>query len=153
MQTLELKIPPPLVGALVAVSMWVIATQAPVLPLTETVRLTVAGGLALLGFAFDATGILAFLRAKTTVNPMQPQKSATLVTTGIYRLTRNPMYVGMLCLLCAWGVFLGSAWVAIGPVAFVLYINLFQIAPEERMLAVLFGADYADYTARVRRWL
>jgi protein-S-isoprenylcysteine O-methyltransferase Ste14 len=153
MQTLELKIPPPLVGALVGVSMWVMATQTTVLPLPDTVRLTFAGGLALLGFGFDATGIVAFLRAKTTVNPMQPRKSAALVTTGVYRLTRNPMYMGMLCLLCAWGVFLSSAWAMLGPIAFVRYINRFQIAPEERMLAVLFGAAYADYTARVRRWL
>lgn len=115
--------------------------------------MTVAGTLSLIGFGFDAAGIIAFLKVKTTVNPLQPHKTAALVTTGVYRITRNPMYVGMLFLLVAWGVFLGSAWTALGPVAFVLYITRFQIGPEERVLAILFGAAYADYKTTVRPWL
>ena len=81
------------------------------------------------------------------------QRGHTLVTTGIYRFTRNPMYVGLFFVLLAWAVFLSSAWALVGPVAFMQYINRFQIVPEERVLATMFGATYAEYKARVRRWL
>jgi len=63
------------------------------------------------------------------------------------------MYVGLLCVLVAWAVFLSSAWALLGPVAFVLYITRFQIEPEERALAKLFASEYTDYQAKVRRWL
>ena len=63
------------------------------------------------------------------------------------------MYVGLSCVLVAWAVFLSSAWALLGPVAFVLYIGRFQIGPEERALAKLFGSEYVDYQAKVRRWL
>ena len=63
------------------------------------------------------------------------------------------MYVGLLVLLFAWAVFLSSAWALLGPVVFVLYMNRFQIAPEERVLSGMFGTDYSAYKSRVRRWL
>jgi len=75
-----------------------------------------------------------------------------LVTGGIYRFTRNPMYVGLLLVLVAWATFLSSLWTLVGPLAFVLYITRFQIKPEESALATLFGQPYADYRAKVRRW-
>ncbi|MEB0160908.1 isoprenylcysteine carboxylmethyltransferase family protein, partial [Pseudomonas sp. AH2 (2023)] len=91
-------------------------------------------------------------RSRTTVNPLRPDKAAALVSGGVYRVTRNPMYVGMMLLLVAWAVYLDSAWVLAGPVAFVAYITRFQIAPEERVLRAKF-ADFDAYAARVRRWL
>jgi len=84
---------------------------------------------------------------------MKPEKASSLVTTGIYRFTRNPMYLGLLFVLFAWAVFLASVWALLGPVAFVFYIDRFQIAPEEAILAGMFGAAYTEYKARVRRWL
>jgi protein-S-isoprenylcysteine O-methyltransferase Ste14 len=63
------------------------------------------------------------------------------------------MYLGLLCLLIAWAVYLPSLWAFAGPVLFVGYIGRFQIAPEERALSALFGAQYSAYQARVRRWL
>jgi protein-S-isoprenylcysteine O-methyltransferase Ste14 len=76
-----------------------------------------------------------------------------LVTTGIYHHTRNPMYVGLLLVLLGWVSFLCSVIALLGLVAFVIYITRFQIVPEERVLLAKFGADYAEYLARVRRWL
>ena len=108
---------------------------------------------AAIGAAFDVAGILAFRRAKTTVNPMKPEKSAALVCTGVYRITRNPMYVGMVFILLAWAVYLASPWALFGPLVFAVYITRFQIKPEERVLAARFGAEFASYLARVRRWL
>lgn len=153
MHTLELKIPPPVVAALAAAAMWGIAVLAPLVDVPAAIRVPVAIVLVLTGAAFDVSGLIAFRRSKTTANPMKPDKAAALVCSGVYRLTRNPMYVGLVFVLVAWAVYLSCAWALLGPVAFVLYMNRFQIQPEERVLATLFGNRYEDYKSRVRRWL
>jgi len=84
---------------------------------------------------------------------MRPEKTTSLATTGIFGWTRNPMYLGLVIALVGWAAFLSAAWPLLGPVVFVLYVNRFQIRPEERVLTELFPADYAEYTCRVRRWL
>jgi len=109
--------------------------------------------LVIAGLGFDLLGLLAFFGSRTTINPMRPDQASALVTGGIYRLTRNPMYVGMTCLLSAWAVQLAALPAWLGPLAFVLYITRFQILPEERALAARFGAEFTDYASRVRRWL
>lgn len=153
MQTLELKIPPPVVAALAAVAMWDIEVLAPLVDAPAAIRVPLAIVLALTGAAFDLSGLIAFRRSKTTANPMKPDKAAALVCSGVYRLTRNPMYVGLAFVLVAWAVYLSCAWALLGPVAFVLYMNRFQIQPEERALATLFGSRYTAYKSGVRRWL
>lgn len=153
MHKLELKIPPPAVALLLAAAMWGLGRLMPLLELAPAMRMTVASLIAVAGLGFDLAGVIAFSRAKTTVNPLRPDKTATVVTSGIYRITRNPMYVGMALILLAWAVFLSSAWALLGPLVFVLYITRFQIKPEERALAARFGRSYADYLASVRRWL
>ena len=153
MQILELKIPPPLVAVLVAGAMWGISRFAPVLDSPALIRVIAAITIGLAGGAVSLAGALAFRRAGTTVNPMKPEAASALVCSGIYRLTRNPMYLGLLLALVAWAVFLSSAWALLGPAAFVPYISRFQIAPEERVLAAMFGTAFADYKLRVRRWL
>ena len=84
---------------------------------------------------------------------MKPQAASSLVIVGVYKLTRNPMYLGLSLVLLGWAVFLWSAWALLGPIVFIAYISRFQIAPEERVLATLFGAEYSAYKAKVRRWL
>ena len=153
MQSLELRVPPPAVALIVAIAMWIgargtVATAAP-----EFVRFSLAIALALAGAIFDVSGLVAFRRARTTVNPMTPQSASSLVNSGVYRVTRNPMYVGLLFFLFGWAVFLWSGWTLLGPFAFAAYISRFQIAPEEKALYALFGADYLAYQAKVRRWL
>lgn len=151
--TLELKLPPPLVGAIVAVSMYLAAWLIPDAALTLPGRLVVCWLLVLAGIGVDLAGLHAFRRARTTINPMRPHATSTLVTSGIYRFTRNPMYLGMLLLLLAWAVWLSSLLALLITAAYVVYLNRFQITPEERALASRFGQDYADYRKRVRRWL
>jgi protein-S-isoprenylcysteine O-methyltransferase Ste14 len=109
--------------------------------------------LAVLGAAVALGGVLSFRRAHTTVNPLKPETSAALVSTGVYSFTRNPMYLGMALVLLAWAVYLSSAWSLLGPLLFALYITRFQIVPEERALEGLFGESFAAYRKRVRRWL
>jgi protein-S-isoprenylcysteine O-methyltransferase Ste14 len=153
MQTLELKIPPPIVALLVAVAMWKIAKVCPSLDVPLLIRKVTAGLLLLVGAGIALPGFVALIRARTTFNSMKPKATSSLVTGGIYRFTRNPMYLSVLLILIAWAIFMSSAWSLIGPVAFVLYMNRFQIKPEERVLAKIFGTAYAEYKGRVRRWL
>lgn len=153
MKRLELKIPPPLIGLAVAALMWFVARELPALRYTFSFQTALAITLAVIGLLLDVSGVAGFLRAKTTVNPLKPAAASTLVTTGVYRFTRNPMYAGMLLLLLAWAVRLGNAAALAGPPLFMLYIYRFQIAPEERVLTTLFGEQYAAYRLRVRRWL
>jgi protein-S-isoprenylcysteine O-methyltransferase Ste14 len=153
MLNLDHKIPPPVVGATAAAVMWA-ATTLGAAPAPLSMPQTV--GCALLvtaGVLFDGLGLLAFRAARTTINPMAPQRTRALVTGGVYRITRNPMYVGMALLLSAWAVALGSMWALAGPLGFMLFITRFQIRPEEQALHALFGETYAAYCRRVRRWL
>lgn len=153
MASLEVKFPPPAVAVAIAVAMWSTSRLAPLLPLPGAVRLGTAAAILLVGIGFSAAGVLAFRRAQTTLDPTKPERASSLVNSGVYRITRDPMYVGLACVLVAWAVFLSSAWALLGLVPFVLYIGRFQIAPEERALAKLFGSEYTDYQAKVRRWL
>jgi protein-S-isoprenylcysteine O-methyltransferase Ste14 len=153
MRALELKIPPPVVALVVAAAMWLVASLVSILVVPASIRITLAVAIALLGGVFSLAGVISFRRAKTTVNPMKPEKASSLVRSGIYTITRNPMYVGLLLVLVAWAVFLSSAVALAGPVAFFFYIGQFQIGPEERVLAKMFGPEYAEYQTKVRRWL
>jgi protein-S-isoprenylcysteine O-methyltransferase Ste14 len=153
MKSLELKIPPPIVTLIVGFLMWRVSLLDPAVDPPALARFWIAPALALIGIAFTASGAIAFRRAKTTTNPTKPESSSSLVSSGPYRITRNPMYVGLALILAAWAAFLWSAWTIAGPLIFIAYIRRFQIAPEERALADLFGPQYGEYKARVRRWL
>ncbi|WP_202636650.1 methyltransferase family protein [Rugosibacter aromaticivorans] len=153
MHALELRIPPPAVAVLIAGAMWGISLLAPWFEVPAVIRVAAAVTIALAGGGLSLAGVTAFRRVSTTVNPMKPEMTSSLVCSGIYSVTRNPMYVGLLFFLVAWAVFLSSAWAAFGPLAFVLYINRFQIEPEERVLSAMFGTGYSAYKSKVRRWL
>lgn len=151
---LDLKIPPPLVGIVCAGLMYGLARWLPQAALdADAVRQPLAFLLGVCGLALDVSGLIAFHRHRTTVNPLAPGRSSAVVTDGVYRVTRNPMYLGMLVLLLAWCVWLGNLAALLGPVLFVGYITRFQIIPEERILQAKFGEPYAQYLQRVRRWL
>ena len=150
---LELKVPPPVVALLLGFGAWWLAPLGPVIAWPEALRQGLAGALLLAGVALDFSGLAAFVSRHTTVSPLSPRKSSALVTTGIYRFTRNPMYLGLAILLTAWAVWLAAMLPWLAPVLFVAYITRFQIRPEERVLTDLFGTPYADYSRRVRRWI
>ena len=153
MQAIELKVPPPVVTVFLPVVMWGIPRVTPTFDMPTLLRVGVAVAIALTGCSCSISGAIAFRRARTTVNPMKPESSSSLVRSGIYGVTRNPMYVGLLLLLVAWAVFLSTPATFLGPVTFFLFIGRFQIVPEERVLSRLFGTRYSEYTRSVRRWL
>ncbi len=152
MNALELKIPPPLVLLIFAIAMWFAAPLTQSLPIALNVRIAMAVLLVVVGESISIAGIMRFRRAKTTINPMKAGNASSLVTGGVYQITRNPMYVGMVLSLTGWAVYLASPITLLFAPLFVLYINRFQIAPEERVLTSIFGGDYVDYINRVRRW-
>ena len=149
---LDTRVPPPVVALLALLLMWKLAAWLPGPPAPGW-RVPLALALVAVGAAFDLAGLWAFRRARTTINPMKPQATAALVTAGVYRVTRNPMYLGMLLFLLAAVVYLWSLWALLGPLVFVAYINRFQIGPEERVMHERFGPDFAAFCARVRRWI
>jgi protein-S-isoprenylcysteine O-methyltransferase Ste14 len=111
---------------------------------------------ALAGAAGVATAVAAFTRfrrAGTTVDPRDPSKASRLVTHGVFRISRNPMYLGLLLLLIGWAVWLGTASPWLIPPLFVIVITVAQIIPEEQALHKLFGEQYRAYQRRVSRWI
>ncbi|HUS25564.1 MAG TPA: isoprenylcysteine carboxylmethyltransferase family protein [Candidatus Binatia bacterium] len=153
MRALELKVPPPVVTLITAGAMWGVSRLDASLSLPADVRVDAALITGVVGLAVMLAAVWSFRRDQTTINPMRPQESSKLVSTGVFALTRNPMYLGMTLLLVAWAAYLATAWALLGPVLFVAYITRFQILPEERALSGLFGSSFAAYMARVRRWL
>lgn len=153
MKSIENRLPPPLVAIVCAIAMWVISRVDSNIELSQTVRVSVIAVLWLMGGAFTIAGVISFKLSRTTVNPLKPDKASSLVTNGIYQITRNPMYVGFVIFLLAWAVYLSSAWALVFIVFFIAFIQRFQIIPEERALLLLFGQDFEDYMAKVRRWL
>jgi protein-S-isoprenylcysteine O-methyltransferase Ste14 len=116
-------------------------------------RELLAATFAVAGAVICGLGIASFSRAGTTVNPMKPDSASSLVVSGIYTLTRNPMYLGFLLVLLGWASYLSNLLSFLFLPAFIWYMDRFQIYPEERALASLFGEEFASYKSRVRRWL
>ena len=145
-----MRIPPPAVALAAALAQRLLARDAP--PLTAP-RAVAAGTTAVASFALASAAVGEFQRSGTTLEPFDPRKASTLVTTGANSITRNPMYVGLTGMLVSIAILRGS-WVALLPVAgFTVVIDRAQIAPEESALLDLFGADYEAYRAAVPRWL
>ena len=134
-------------------AMWLVAREVPAWRVVLPGRGAVASVIA--GFAFVAAGlaIARFVQAKTTVHPVHPERASTLVTGGIFRVSRNPMYLGLLLLLVAWAIWLASPITIVLLPCFVGYMNRYQIASEEAALQARFGTEYEAYRRRVRRWL
>lgn len=153
MKALELRVPPPLAAVAVAAAMWALARCLPMLALDigpgSWLALFVASG----ALALDIVALTAFVRARTSLNPLRPAAASTLVTRGAYRISRNPMYLGLALWLLAFGLWLANAASILAVTLFVAYIDRFQIRPEERALHARFGAEFERYRNTVRRWL
>lgn len=153
MRILENRIPPPVVALLMGAAMWSLAPYTPMLTLAPMPRDLVAALVAMLGIGMALAGAAAFRKAATTTNPLHPERATALVAGGIFRFTRNPMYVGLSLVLLAWAIHLASPLAVLGPLLFCAYITRFQVLPEERAMEARFGDSYRQYKQRVRRWL
>lgn len=153
MSSLELKVPPVLQVLIIAFAMYGLTGIFTSLQVTVFGTNWLASSLAIVGIALAIMGVLAFKKAQTTVNPHTPEKSANLVTTGIYHYTRNPMYLGMLLVLLGWAFYLSNVAALLVLPIFIIYMSRFQIQPEERVMMQNFGDEYQAYMIKVRRWL
>jgi protein-S-isoprenylcysteine O-methyltransferase Ste14 len=133
--------------------MWCASAVTPLLSVPVFPRALATAALAAVGIGLIVRARVMFAHAHTTWSPTTPGRTSHLVTSGVYRYTRNPMYVGMLLILLGWAVLLASPAALIVSGLFVVYLDLFQIRPEERALAAMRGKEYSDYVRRVRRWL
>lgn len=149
---LELKVPPVLVFFLAFAGMVGLSALCPIYQVDWPPLKCVAAFIALVGMLFALAATHAFKRYRTTILPHQPHKASTLVSSGVFSLSRNPMYLSLALVLLALSIWLGSPLSLIFFIAFVAYITRFQIVPEERALTELFGNDYQIYQQKVPRW-
>lgn len=150
---MKLKVPPAITTALVAVIMWVITTYLFWNALIFSVPNWIPVIIATLSILLGVAGLVQFHSHQTSIDPHKPEKATSLVHSGIYRFSRNPMYLGLLLLLVAYGCYLGAGHSLLILPLFVWYMNEFQIKPEEEILLQKFGADYQTYKKNVRRWI
>jgi len=152
---METRIPPPVIDGLALLAVFLLWKFAPQLQLDVPWRIAVTIGSALImaGLFMGVISAGLFKKKKTTVLPFKPQRTSTLVTDGFYKITRNPMYLGMAL------VVLGAIFITRQPVGLIAllaacaFLTKFQIKPEEKALEQIFGQEYLDYKTRVRRWI
>jgi len=151
--TLELRVPPLALVAAFAVAIALASVYVPLVLVPIPGHEYAAAALVFVGLSVAAAGVHQFRRARTTVNPLSPQKTSTVVSSGLYRWSRNPMYLGMALVLlglAAWASALSGYLLVPG---FCAYLTRFQIIPEEKALLAAFGPAFARYMATVRRWV
>lgn len=148
LSALETKVPPPLLMLTLATVVWT-------LPDSNAMASQFAVGASVLfaGLSMNAWQKVLFRRAGTTVNPLRPEQSTALITWGLYRYSRNPMYLGYALALLGWVICVGNSYGLITVAFFIVYVTLFQILPEERHLSAMFPVEYAAYRKLVRRWV
>ncbi len=150
---LKTKIPPPVYMLLFGIAMYFLAKAFPSPVLLEPVERSIGYAFAALALLLDFSAILQFFKLKTTVNPIKPQNTRTIVNKGMYRFSRNPMYLGLFFWLVAWAIYLAVPAPFLLLPVFIWLITVMQIIPEEKVLEEKFGDDYLNYKKQVRRWI
>ena len=148
---METKIPPPIVTLVFGLSIYF---SRGIFQLVE-IKYSFYFGILLLilGFIILISAVRLFRKDETTVNPLSPEQATKLVTDGIFKYSRNPMYLGMALVLGSIAVFFNLIGGIILVALFCAYITKFQILPEERAMRDLFSDDFDKYTKVTRRWI
>lgn len=150
---LELKIPPAVITLIITIAMWwidqyLVLDWALFEPIWSVSFMFVG-----IGGLFGVLGLIEFYKSSTSIDPHDPHKASSLVTNGVYSISRNPMYVGLLLILVGYGFYLGNVLVFAMLPLFIGYMNRYQIIPEENIMEENFGEEYQKYKSEVRRWL
>lgn len=145
--------PPPLLFAVPFLAGVLLHRAVPLAVTLPGGEVVAAGGILLvIGAGIALSAVFTFSRHGTTILPAR-RTTTTVVTTGPYRFTRNPMYVSMGVIYLALALLLNLLWpVCLLPLA-ITAVDRYAIRREERYLAQKFGAAYQSYRERVRRWL
>lgn len=144
----RISFPPPLIFFICAGIMYLLPQWGTFYTPYFIVTLTI-----LVAITIALLSLREFYYAKTTINPSSFEKTTHLITTGVFRISRNPMYVSLWLLLLSWFLYLGNSVGMLGLVLFVWIMNSSQIRKEERALLEKFGEEYHCYCQRVKRWL
>lgn len=150
---LELKIPPVLVVFIVALAMYFSPNPIIYFSIEPNLVYYITRALFIVSALVILLGIFCFKKANTTVDPVNPDKTSQLVTFGIYKYTRNPMYLGFAIMLLAMAIKMQTLVALLWLTVFIWYMSRFQIKPEERALTKIFADAYSEYCQQVRRWL
>ncbi len=153
MNALALKVPPVAQVIITAAAMYGVSKMVPALTFSLNGSTALAVGLGVMGLSLGVMGVTQFRKAQTTPNPQALEKVSSLVTSGIYRYSRNPMYLGLVLILLGWAFYLSHFLAFVLLPVFILYMTRFQIQPEEQMMARKFGKTYQAYLNKVRRWI
>ena len=153
MNALALKVPPVAQVIITAAAMYGVSKMVPALTFSLNGSTALAVGLGVIGMRLGVMGVTQFRKAQTTPNPQALEKVSSLVTSGIYRYSRNPMYLGLVLILLGWAFYLSHFLAFVLLPVFILYMTRFQIQPEEQMMARKFGKTYQAYLNKVRRWI
>ncbi|WP_413501016.1 methyltransferase family protein [Psychrobacter maritimus] len=153
MNALALKVPPVAQVIITAAAMYGVSKMVPALTFSLNGSTALAVGLGMMGMSLGVMGVTQFRKAQTTPNPQALEKVSSLVTSGIYRYSRNPMYLGLVLILLGWAFYLSHFLAFVLLPVFILYMTRFQIQPEEQMMARKFGKTYQAYLNKVRRWI
>ena len=145
------RIPPPLIAMLCVLIIFLSKSIFPSFVFSYKLQLGIF--VITIGFLLLIISIKSFIDNKTTINPLNLKKSTYLVTSGVFRFSRNPMYLGMLLFLLGTAIILNIIGGLIISILFIFYMNFFQIIPEEKALENLFGKNYKNYRKTVRRWI
>lgn len=146
------RVPPPLWMFIFAMSMWALNHYYPVAAVIPEAWRGYGRFVAMVAAITPAAAFYQFHRAHTTFNPLTPEGATALVTSGVFALTRNPMYLGLFLLLVGWAIKLGTLTPFAGALLFPPLMQYVQIRPEERALRLRFGSDYERYCQGVSRW-
>ncbi|WP_318443497.1 methyltransferase family protein [Photobacterium leiognathi] len=149
---MSLRVPPPILLLLSILGMYLLSRFYPVMTFDFDGKSLLISMLCFIGVIPGFTAIIAFAKANTTIDPRYPQKTSRLVTTGIYRFTRNPMYLGLVFFLFAAAFYFSALSCFVVVPVFIWVMNNFQIEPEEAVLLAMFGEDYQHYCQTVHRW-
>lgn len=150
---LENRFPPPLITGMLMLLMAIGTIFLPREPISNALRFGLGSPVAGIGLLLTSLGFFQFKRAKTTISPVKIEAASAIVSDGVFRHSRNPMYVGFTLILVGWAGCLARPWLLLAPASFIAFMTRYQIIPEERVLTAKFGRAYTDYQARVRRWL
>lgn len=151
---MNLKIPPLALTCIFITFMSILSWLFPQYTLNIPNNIIASVLIAIVATLISVMSVASFHNAKTTVNPTKPDQASSLVIKGIYRLSRNPMYLGFLLFLIAWGLYLAHLLsLLLLPTIFVIYMNKYQIPVEEEALHIKFGEHFTNYKKKVRRWL
>lgn len=153
MKRLELLIPPPIVAVIIMIIQYGTYKLFPTCSFYWTGNRLVCTVLIIIGLSLGMVGIITFKKHFTTTNPSKPELSSLIGSSGIYKISRNPMYLGILFGLLGIGFYFENIISILASLLFLIYITQFQIKPEERILEKKFSENYQKYKHSTRRWI